>query len=158
MKQKDFNGRRYQPEEMGKANRLLRLELSLRRHWFRDFIHWSHATAEILTTAWHVFFDRIIGAGKVVNDKQLLEACIDAGPTPGQGKSAYSTWCLIKSEGWERAKDMTSERTWYRNLKILRAAGLGDADLSKGQIIQFRQKPIIEYQVINNWRELLKAA
>jgi len=76
--------------------------------------------------------------------------------TEGQIKAAVSTWALIGKFGWEKARDMTSRRTWYRNLKVLRMAGLADADLSAGNVVPFRRR-LIECQAVNSWPELMAA-
>ena len=40
-----------------------------------------------------------------------------------------------------------------RNLKILRAAGLGDADLAKGKVVPIRRR-VIEAQAVTSWAQL----
>lgn len=74
-------------------------------------------------------------------------------PKEGQAKAAFSLWCLIKSEGWQVSRDITSKPTWYRNLKHLKNAGLSDADISAGNVVQLRSK-ILEARPVTSWREL----
>lgn len=74
-------------------------------------------------------------------------------PKEGQAKAAYSLWLMIKNEGWEKSRNFTSPRTWYRNKALLHKAGLSDADISKGNIVMLRKK-IIEAQPVTSWAEL----
>ena len=66
-------------------------------------------------------------------------------------------WLLIQSHGWQVTRDTTSKSTWYRNLKVLHKAGLGDLDISHGKVVHFRQK-IIEAQKVNSWADISLAA
>lgn len=151
-KKKDYTGRVYTAEEVANANKILRLELTLRRKFFKENV-WHELSSEALDREWEKFFGQMIGDLKVKNDSELFEKVIEVAPTPGQGKSAYALWTLIKNEGWERARSLTTERTWYRNLKILKAAGLGDADISCGRVVQLRKK-IITFREVHSWSEL----
>jgi hypothetical protein len=75
--------------------------------------------------------------------------------TEGQAKAAIGCWALIKAYGWEKAREMSGSKcTWYRNLKVLRAAGLSDADLSAGNVVPFR-RPLIQCQQVESWDELM---
>lgn len=69
------------------------------------------------------------------------------------GRSAYGAWLLIQSEGWERARESFTKTVWYRHLGILRAAGLGDADISAGKVVPFRRK-VMEARAVCSWHEL----
>jgi len=86
-------------------------------------------------------------------DSNLKTRVNQAAPTIAQGKAAYACWLLIKSEGWERARNNYPRTSWYRNLKILRIAGLSDSDISSGNIVQFRRR-IIEASIVTDWSEL----
>jgi len=157
MKKKDYDGRRYSDAELDQASRLLRLELRLGREFFLRAEPWYTFTKSYLVNLWENYFGRMLGGCEVKTDNELLENCISAAPTPGQGRSAYALWCLIKSEGWERAQNMTNKRTWYHHLKILRASGLGDADFSAGNVVHLRRK-IIEVTLATSWADLKRVA
>lgn len=98
----------------------------------------------------------MIGGAEMANDSSLQANILNAAPTEGQGKAAYGCWAMIQSQGWEKARDCYTKTTWYRNLKILRSAGLGDADISAGKVVALRQR-IIEAQAVSSWSELLAA-
>ena len=48
---------------------------------------------------------------------------------------------------------MSGKRTQYHNLKVLRAAGLSDADLAAGNLVPIRW-PLIECRQVDSWEEL----
>lgn len=152
-----YTGRGYGREEVDCASRLLRLELKLgREYWRRN--EWQNADAGSLRHEWETYFSRMIGDAEM-NEKttDIRERIEQYAPTKGQAASAHATWALIKNEGWERARDLHTKTTWYRNLKTLRAAGFGDADFSAGVVVPLRRR-ILEAQLVTSWDELMKAA
>jgi II/X family phage/plasmid replication protein len=157
-KKPDYSGRIYTENELLIIDRLLRLELKLGSQFFRELKqrkaikHWTEITPDFLKAEWMQFFSRMIGDSEMTNDNDLKQKIFDAAKTPGMGKSAYSLWLLIKSEGWQAAKENTSKTVWYRNLQILHHAGLGDADIAKGNVVQFRRK-ILQFQIIDSFKE-----
>lgn len=152
---KGYSGRIYSEYEKKSIMRLLRLELSLKSQWLRErsVKKWWLLTANDLKNEWHSYFMRMIGDSEMLNENDLKNKIELSAKTEGQAKSAYSLFLLIKSVGWEVARSETSKPTWYRNIKILRQAGLGDADIATGNIVPFRRK-IIECQMVNSWDEL----
>lgn len=158
MNKKDYNGYQYTSEEIELANRLLRFELTLGSHFFsRNKSKWYEIQPGELFELWSEQINRMVGDMNTTTDESLKEKIYKEAPTSGQGKSAYCTWAIIKNEGWEKARDMHSARTWYRNLAILRKAGLGDSDISCGNIVLFRRR-IIECQIVDSWDDLRKSA
>jgi II/X family phage/plasmid replication protein len=144
----------YSLEQIEKANRLLRLELTLARQYFAELQDgWQSLTPERLKEIWQNYFNRMIGGADMTNDNTLKERIIAAATTEGQGKAAYGCWLLLKSEGWERAREAYSKTSWYRHLATLRAAGLTDADISAGVVVPFRRK-IFEARLVNDWSEI----
>ena len=83
----------------------------------------------------------------------LRDRIFEVADTEGKGRAAYSLWLLIQHEGWEVARQNTSKTTWHRNLKVLRAAGLSDAEISHGRVVELRRK-INECQQVDNWLQL----
>jgi II/X family phage/plasmid replication protein len=154
-----YNGKVYTDFEIAQANRLLRLELKLGTHFFTETasVKWYELTADMIRSEWENYFNRMIGSAEMKTESDLRQKVFQVAPTKGQGQAAYSLWLLIQAEGWQKAKDYTTPRTWYRNIKILHSAGLGDLDLSAGKIVPFRQK-IIECVQVNSWAELRKLA
>ncbi len=147
--------RKYTQEEIEAANRLLRLELKLgREFWARH--DWKTFSRESLFNQWNDYFSRMIGDSEMNVETDLKARLLQVSPTDGQGKAAHGCWLLIQSEGWEVARNSFSARTWYRHLKLLRAAGLGDADLSAGRVVPLRRR-VFESRLIHSWPEL-KAA
>lgn len=152
MKSPSYNGYQYSPADIAAANRLLRLELRLGREWFQRNA-WTKATPEKLRAEWEQYFLRMVGGVEMPADADLQERVIAAAETEGKGRAAYGCWMMIKNEGWERARDFYSKTTWYRHLNILRDAGLSDADLSCGRVVEFRRK-VIAAQLVTEWRQL----
>ncbi len=152
MKSPKYDGYRYGTDDIQLADNLLRLELKLGREWFRRN-PWKTATPAALTAEWNNYFLRMIGGVEVETDNDLQERIISAAKTEGQGRAAYGCWVMIQNEGWERAREFFTKTTWYRNLQILRAAGLGDADISAGQVVPLRRR-VMEARLITNWSQL----
>lgn len=155
MKKKTYTGRTYTEFEHDLADRLLRLELKLGRE-FLDRHDWKTLTPEALRAQWENYFMRMIGDSEIKTDSDIKTRVFAAAPTEGQAKAAIGLWALIKAEGWEAAKEMSTKTSFYRNLKILRDAGLGDSDLSTGRVVQLRRR-VIECREISSWAELQSA-
>ena len=152
-RQKTYTGHEHTIENTLYADSLLRLELTLAREFFSRN-DWKSLTPEQLTTQWKDYFLRMIGDADMPTDNNELRLLIEKNaPTKGQAKSAFMQWTSIQQNGWEITRDMTSSSTWYRNLKILRASGLSDTDISHGQVIPLRRN-ILTAQPVNNWAEL----
>lgn len=155
MRQRGYDGRQYTPEEIAAADRLLRLELRLgREFWARH--EWQSFTGEQLREQWAEYFGRMAGDTVVQRDADVFERVMAVAPTEGQGRAAWGCWNAIQAQGWERAREMYSRRTWYRHLGILRAAGLRDGDISSGRVIPMRLR-VIDAAVVTSWEELLAA-
>lgn len=154
-RKKDYNGREYSPAEVDAACRLLRLELKLARHWWdRHDKPWWAVSAGELRNAWSAFFELMVGDVSMNDNDKLRLRCI-AQTTERQGAAAYGTYLLIQDMGYERARSQLSHNTWYRHLRILRAAGLGDADISAGRIVEFRR--VLAARPVISWDELRAA-
>lgn len=156
MKRPNHQGTQYTQEQISAANTLLRLELKIGREWFARN-DWKTTTPATLRNEWNDYFCRMIGDAEVKTETDVKARVQAAAKTEGQARAALGLWALIKSEGWEAARELQSRPTWYRNLKILRAAGLGDADLATGQVVPLRRK-VIECQAVTNWADLVRSA
>jgi II/X family phage/plasmid replication protein len=159
LKNRKYTGPDYSPQLISKANRLLRLELKLAAQWFRERlkINWYALTPQLLQSEWHSYFSRMIGNAVMKKDDDVQTRIYAVAEKPSQARAAYSMWLLIQAHGWQVTRDTTSKSTWYRNLKVLHSAGLGDLDISKGKVVHFRQK-IIEAQQVNSWADISLAA
>lgn len=60
--------------------------------------------------------------------------------------------------GWELAKANMTTPTWYRNLGILKKAGLKVTDLGNGKIIPFKVQKLVLGREVKTWSQLRKAA
>jgi len=159
LKRPKYQGPDYTPQQIAKANRLLRLELKLGSQWLRERSKhkWYDLTPDLLRLEWDSYFNRMIGNAVMKSDDDVKDRIFSTAEKPGQAKAAYSLWLFIQAHGWQIAKDNTNKATWYRNIKLLHQAGLGDLDISKGKVVQFRQK-IIEAQQVNSWYDIQLAA
>lgn len=157
-KNRKYTGKTYNQQEIDQANRLLRLELTLGREFFRRLeMNWQDVPPSFLKNQWHDYFSRMTGQATMTNDSQLTKRVSMAAPTKGYAKATMKTWYAIQSLGWEKAKSLTPKSTWYKHLKILRTAGIGDADLSRGELTPVKMT-IIEMTAVNSWQELQQAA
>lgn len=156
---KSIGNKTYFPDEIILASRLLRLELKLGSQFWRErsIKPWHQWTSKDFDNEWENYFGRMIGNAEMTNDVELKKQIMLVAPTEGQGRAAYGCWALIQSQGWERAREMYSKTTWYRNLKVLRSAGLSDADFSAGRVVELRRR-ILEARVVESWAELKRVA
>lgn len=161
LKQKDYTGRPYTDIEQKLANKLLRLEETIGCQYFerkaREYgIKWHQLTPDMLIAEWQSYFNRMIGTAEMTKDTDIRTLLEQSAPTPGQGRAAHGCWLLIQHEGWHKARQSYSERTWYRHMRIFHAAGLGDMDISSGNVVPLRLK-ILEARQVNTWSELIAA-
>lgn len=160
MGQKKYTGYRYTDEEIEQAQRLLRLELTIfKRQWQKNLgiDKWQELTPAILGQQWQEYFSRLMGS-TIMNDEELKERIEAVAPTVGQAKAAYTMWYLVKSMGWELAKESHTSTTWYRNLKILKESGLTVTDIGNGKVIPFRVQKLVLGREVCSWSDLRKAA
>lgn len=164
-KQPNYSGRRYSDGELDAADCLLRLECRLGAQYWREraekpWCEWS--AADVDAAAW-AYFDRMLGDTEMthVNDiESAIRGVIDRNGEPiteGKARAALGTWGLIGAFGWERAKVMVSKPTWYRHMAVLRAAGLSDADISAGRVIELRALRLSEARRVFSWSDLRAA-
>jgi len=159
MRQRGYDGRQYTPQEIAAADRLLRLELRLgREFWARNV--WKGFSAEQLRAQWLEYFGRMAGETEVTEDTDLQARIFDAARelclTEGRARAAWGMWCQIQAQGWERAREMVHKSTWSRNLKVLRAAGLRDGDISSGRVIPMRLR-VMDAALVTSWSDLRAA-
>jgi II/X family phage/plasmid replication protein len=157
MKRKDYSGRRYSDAELAAADRLLRMELTLGREWFARVGAWQSVTAERLLSEWESYFGRMLGGVGVMSESvaDRVRMVHLKGDRIGEGRAraALACWHLIQSHGWEQAKALHSKSAWYRHVEVLHAAGLGDADISQGQVVSLRRVELHAARV-DSWSEL----
>lgn len=151
-------------DDIALASRLLRLELSLRSQFWREQATkpwWQYEERE-LDELHEQYFSQLVGNVEVTEmcDVQLrcVEAARSLGRKDGQGKAAFAYWCLIKAEGFERARELTPRPTHYRHMKVLRTAGLSWADFQAGRVVQLRRTPLVLAQPVRSWDDLRRCA
>jgi len=159
LKKEDYSGRIYNMDEQKLIDRLLRLELKLGAQWLRERagVPWFLLTRQDLIKEWESYFFRMIGDSAMTKNDDVRQRINAAASTPSRAASAYACFLLIREHGWETAKSLHSKPTWYRHLKVLRDAGLGDADISAGNVVSFRRR-IIESQNVESWSHLFSLA
>lgn len=151
-------------DELLLADRLIRLELALRRHFFSRTLDrpWYQLSPADLATEHENYFSKLIGKIEVAEmngvEHSIQSAAEVIGLTQGAATAAYSWWLLCKEQGHAAAKERTSKATYYRHMKLLRAAGIGYADLKSGRVIPLRRRAIVLDQPVHSWRELRAAA
>ena len=157
-KQPGYSGRQYSELELAEAGRLMRLEVTLGREWFRRVGEWSQITPERLAQEWESYYGRMLGGIEVMESnlhERVHAAAVgdDGKSKPRQALAAIACWHIIQQFGWERAKAMHSKSAWYRHMALLHAAGLGDADISQGNVVVLRRVQLHAARV-DSWAEL----
>lgn len=148
----DYTGRPYTAFEIANADRLLRLELSLKSKFFKEN-DWKLLTPDDLAKLWDAYFDRMIGSAEIMRDDDVKNRIFEVSPTEGRAKAAFGCWAIIQSQGYERAREMFTKTSWYRHKKILALAGLSDADISAGRVVEFRRR-VIEASLAESWEQI----
>lgn len=147
------------------ADRLLRLEHTRGARWFRRLSeagrNWFDLTTEDLEGLFVEFFGRVVD-GVEVREMERMELVARiaqcSGITEGRASAAFTTYRNIRADGFEVTKDYMPARTWYLHLKYLRAAGISDADLQQGNVVQFRPVRIVLAQPVTCWDDVRRAA
>lgn len=153
------------PDYLDLAERLLRFEHTRGARWFRRLAEsgrdWFSLSESDLIGFFMEFFGRFVGGVEVTDMERyqlvnLIRQSNDC--TETQAESAFTTYRNIRADGFDVTKGYMASRTWYRHLKMLRAAGINDADLTSGNVLQFRQVRIVLAQAVGSWEELRRAA
>lgn len=88
---------------------------------------------------WHDYFGQLLGH-TIMNDQELKDRVFAVAPTPQRARPLISVGIPSARWGGEMAKDAMTLSTWYRNLEILKDAGLKVTDLGDGKVIPFKKK------------------
>jgi II/X family phage/plasmid replication protein len=143
---------------------LLRLELSLRRHFFRKVWKqkWHQLTAADLAKEHAQYFDQLVGDCEVTEmtdlQQHFAQVAVDIGLTPGQGRAAFASWQWILATGYNDWREGCPRATFYRHRKILLAAGLSYADFQARKVVPFRKRHIVLDRPVKSWTQLLATA
>lgn len=152
-----YHGRTYNEQDLKKAEKLIRFERTLARHFFRDKEPWYTFDWAFLYREHQSFFNRMIGEESIgITDMSMIERIKKVSESDGQSQAVSRTWALIQVMGWEAARESMQPRTWYRHLSVLRKAGLGDADISAGRVVSLRRRLVL--QPVASWEDLRRVA
>lgn len=158
-------GAKYFEWQLSLLDRLVRLEERLGTAWWSDFRqgggNWRYISEDFLIAHFDLFFEKMIGSDNIGVDmgSELLDkirlAAVELGHKETAGDRAHCTFQMIKGMGWEHAREITAKATWYRHLSILRQAGFGDLDISRGMVTPIRRT--ITLRPVSSWAELRAA-
>jgi II/X family phage/plasmid replication protein len=148
-----------EPWQFAGADRLLRLELSLRRHfWDRQEKHWTQFSEQELEAIHSDYFRKFVGDIEVKNmDSDVLQRLEKVSRTKGRAKAAFRTLGLIKALGVEQTQTMMAASTYRNHVAELLAAGLSLSDLRAGNVLPFRRRTIELGKPVRSWDELRAA-
>lgn len=158
LKQSTYTGCQYLESDLALAHRLLRLELRLGSKWFHQLpVPWYCLTWDNLKEQHDDYFMRMVGVeGLEGVDMAFVDRFIAVAPSEGQGKAAARTWALVQTMGWQATRDAMPRSTWFLHQKIWKAAGLGDADISAGRVVNLRRPLLL--RPVSSWEELRRVA
>lgn len=147
------------------ADRVLRLEHTRGARWFRRLAEsgrsWFALTCQELEAFFVEFFGRVVD-GVEVKDMDRMELVklieVNSATTPGRALAAFNSYVNIRTYGFEVMKESMPRATWQKHLRMLRAAGISDADLQQGNVVQFRPVKIVLAQPVMSWDEIRRAA
>lgn len=151
-------------EKVEAAQGLLRLELSLRRHWLQRICKkpWYSLTATDLAAEHEAYFEKLIGNCEVSEMSNLQAALIEAakkvGYSEGCGRAAFGSWQWVRASGYADWREGMPRSTFYRHRKIMFAAGLSFADMTAGNVVAIRKRRVVLNQPVRSWAELKRVA
>lgn len=150
----------YTHGQLEKCKRLLRLELKLGRKWFYDKrqkdknFHFSTLNDKVLLNLHQDFFDPLIGSTEINTMSQLYEKLVNICNTESQARICYTFYKAIQLDGIMEIKRTYPKSTYYRNIKILKSAGLSVGDIQSGKILEFRRKTIKINDFPISWKKI----
>ena len=144
-------------DQLSLVDRLLRLELRLGNQFWRERSGhpWYEWSSEQLYEQFTAYFGQFIGKVEVVEVDDLLDELMKVAPTPGMARAAYRTWSLIRSDGLEKARELTGKSAWYRHKRLLQDCGVSWADFHHRALVPFRRKTIVLSDPVRSWEDLI---
>ena len=144
-------------DQLALVDRLLRLEMRLGAQFWRERAgrRWYEWSSEQLYEQFMTYFGQFIGKVEVVEVDKLLDELMKVAPTPGMAKAAYRTWSLIRSDGIEKARELTGKSAWYRHKRLLQQCGVSWADFHHRALVPFRRKTIVLSDPVRSWEDLI---
>ena len=143
--------------QLALVDQLLRLEMRLGAQFWRERAgrRWYEWSSEQLYEQFMAYFGQFIGKVEVVEVDKLLDELMKVAPTPGMAKAAYRTWSLIRSDGIEKARELTGKSAWYRHKRLLQKCGVSWADFHHRALVPFRRKTIVLSDPVRSWEDLI---
>lgn len=152
----------FSPEQLRIADRLLRLEYSIRSLMLRRFkqigLKWQDFTPEFLIDHHTEYFNQFISGVEVVDMGNILDLLLQKVgqgiPTEGQAKAAYDCYLRCREKGFRQAKDSYPKGTFSRHLKNLSTIGVGPADLQPSNVVPLRRRQVVLDQPVSCWDDI----
>ena len=152
-------------EEIRKADRLLRLEYSIRRKLLSRLreqgINWWDLNPSTLAGFHEKYFSQFISQLEVTDMGTILEqllANVGVGdgkiPTEGQAHGAYNAYTRCRDMGYHHARSSFPSTTWTRHLKNLRTIGISTADLQPMNVVPLRKRQIVLNNPVSSWDDI----
>jgi hypothetical protein len=146
-------------EQVQLAQRLLRVELMLRRHVLKRLnVHIVDFTEALAMEQFKLFAGKVLpdNGAVITGEQQLLERLSALYPRR-QANNVYRTWLAMREAGAAAVRQRMGRDTWFRHRKMLIAAGLTPADFNAAKVLQFRPRAIVAAPV-DSWDQLRRAA
>lgn len=155
-------------EELDLADRILRLEYSIRRQRMDELADmgakWWNFSPEFLVGEHAKYFDKFLSTLEVTEVDDIFEkimSSVGEGPdkikTRAQAQQAYDCYLRCKQFGRHKAQAMYTNRTWYRHLKNLRLAGIKQIDLQLNNVVTLKARRLVLDQPVSCWADLKTA-
>lgn len=155
-------------EELDLADRILRLEYSIRRQRMDELsdmgAKWWNFSPEFLVGEHAKYFDKFLSSLEVTEVDDIFEqimASVGEGPdkikTQAQAQQAYDCYLRCKQFGRHKAQAMYAKTSWYRHVKNLRLAGIKQIDLQLNNVVTLKARRLVLDQPVSCWADLKTA-
>jgi hypothetical protein len=152
------------PVLLAASSRLLRLELSLCARWCRELeagrVEWWKLDQAALSKEHSEFFGALNLSCEVAEmgtSEAVASIARASGISEARARAAFYMYTLIRAQGVEAARAVTSRATWFRNMSYLRAAGFTDAHIRSVNVLPFPRVRLDIARCVQSWAELLAA-
>lgn len=153
----------FTPDQLRIADRLLRLEYSIRNLMLRRLkqagLKWQEFTPEFLIQHHTEYFNQFISNVEVVDmgntlDLLLKQVALGNIPTEAQAKSAYDCYLRCREKGYQQGKASYPKGTFSRHMKNLSTIGVGPADLQPSNVVPLRRRQVVLDQPVSCWDDI----
>jgi len=147
------------PDQVALASRLLRVEVSLKSRFLRDFrLGFDNLPPEVLVNLFSEVAGKIIpsNAAEIPAETELAAFLVERFGKR-KGRNLFAFWCAIKSQGVESVQETFGRSQWHVRVRELRSVGLSLGDLNSGRILAFRPRSIVS-RPVDSWEDIRRAA